>query len=332
MSKIHGGQRRLWAVRYGFGEEELLDLSTGINPNGWVVPAVPTEVWQRLPEDDGELLKVAASYYATDQLLPIAGSQAAIQAIPQLRTDSRVGMLPLCYSEHARGWRSAGHKVVAIASEEIDAAVAELDVLVIINPNNPTGERFSTAELLSWHQQLAERGGWLIVDEAFIDATPEHSLCAIGEARTGLIVLRSLGKFFGLAGVRAGFIFATESLRARVEEKLGPWAFSHPAQWVTKQVLADKDWQAQMYKQLPLASKRLSNILTAANLNSAGSALFQWCELDEAVELAERLLQERVLVRVFNATAKYRSSLRFGLPASESEWLHLESALKKCRV
>jgi len=82
MSKIHGGQRRLWAVRYGFGEEELLDLSTGINPNGWVVPAVPTEVWQRLPEDDGELLKVAASYYATDQLLPIAGSQALFRLFP----------------------------------------------------------------------------------------------------------------------------------------------------------------------------------------------------------------------------------------------------------
>ena len=73
--------------------------------------------------------------------------------------------------------------------------------MVLVQPNNPTGALFARSRLLDWHARLARRGGWLVVDEAFIDPTPDASLAPMAGA-DGLVVLRSLGKFFGLAGAR----------------------------------------------------------------------------------------------------------------------------------
>lgn len=320
----HGGNRRYWAERYGFQEGEMTDLSTGINPHGWSVPDIPPEVWQRLPEPDQEFLSIASDYYGTDTLLPIAGSQAAIQTIPRMRTFSRVAVLDPSYAEHMRGWKLAGHEVSAIGSNQIESSLPDLDVLVLVNPNNPTGELFSREKLLGWHQQLADRGGWLIVDEAFMDATPEHSLCSLGEPRTGLIVLRSLGKFFGLAGIRSGAIFATPAFLERMERMLGPWALSHPAQWITKQALGDHSWQSEMRDRLVAESRRLSALLGLFGLNpDGGCALFQWLTTPHAEAITKSLAEQGLLIRLF----KESSSIRFGLPGSRSEWDRLESAL-----
>ncbi|MBC8519063.1 MAG: threonine-phosphate decarboxylase [Gammaproteobacteria bacterium] len=320
----HGGNRRYWAERYGFHESEMVDLSTGINPHGWSVPAIPAEVWQRLPESDTDLLKIAADYYGTETLLPVAGSQAAIQTLPRLRTFSRVAVLDPSYSEHMRGWELAGHEVLKIGSDQIESLLPGLDVLVLVNPNNPTGELFSREELLRWHQQLADRGGWLVVDEAFMDATPEHSLCMLDRPRTGLIILRSLGKFFGLAGIRSGFVFATPIFLERMERLLGPWSLSHPAQWATKQVLCDHSWQSEMRDRLVVESGRLSELLRSAGLSpEGGSSLFQWLTTPQAAAITNSLAEQGVLIRLF----KESSSIRFGLPGSANEWERLESAL-----
>jgi len=215
-------------MRYDIPIADWLDLSTGINPNGWPVPEIPSACWARLPEDDDGLERAAQTYYEAEHLLPVAGSQAAIQTLPRLRPRSRVAVLDPGYAEHAYAWRNAGHEVAAVAAERLDEALQGSDVLLLIHPNNPTGARFSVEQLLDWHARLAARGGWLVVDEAFMDVTSEHNLCR-HTAREGLIVLRSLGKFFGLAGARVGFVCAQASLLAQLHGILGPWSVSAPA-------------------------------------------------------------------------------------------------------
>ncbi len=320
----HGGGRRYWAEQYGFGAHEMVDLSTGINPRGWPVPELPTDVWQRLPEPSSELLDSAEHYYGTRSLLPVAGSQAAIQALPRLRPSCQVGILAPSYFEHRAGWEMAGHEVTNLHSDGIEESLPTLDVLVVVSPNNPTGERFPVEQLLQWHQRLADRGGWLVVDEAFVDATPEQSLCNLAVPRSGLIVLRSLGKFFGLAGIRSGFVFAMPSLLEQLEQLLGPWSLSHPAQWVTERALRDSSWQQLMRGRLVDESGRLARLLESVGLAPAGGTpLFQWAITPLAAEVATQMAQQGILIRLFETP----SSLRFGLPFSEAEWLRLQEAL-----
>ena len=172
----HGGGLRAAAARYGIPLDDWLDLSTGINPQGWPVPPIPARVWQRLPEPDDGLEAAAAACYGAKSLLPVAGSQAAIQALPLLREPGQVGVLSPSYAEHAHAWRRAGHRIELLPAESLDAAMDQLDMLVLVHPNNPTGVRFVPELLLDWRARLAARGGWLVVDEAFMDATPDGSL------------------------------------------------------------------------------------------------------------------------------------------------------------
>jgi cobalamin biosynthetic protein CobC len=201
----HGGRLLEAARRYGIAPGDWLDLSTGLNPHGYRPPPVPAHAWARLPQDDDGLVAAACAYYGCAELLPVPGSQAAIGLLPRLRPPGRVAVLAPMYAEHAHAWRRAGHAVTELPAASLTEA-AGFDVLVLANPNNPTGHCFEPRSLLAMHDRLPP-GGWLVVDEAFVDATPAASLAGHG-ARPGLIVLRSLGKLFGLAGARVGFVLA----------------------------------------------------------------------------------------------------------------------------
>lgn len=326
----HGGRLRAAAAHYGIPLEHWLDLSTGINPQPWPVPPVPAVAWQRLPEDDDGLRAAAQAYYGTPQVLPVAGSQAAIQLLPQVCVDQpcRVGVLAPAYAEHALAWRRAGHVVVPLAFTQIEAALSTLDVLVIVNPNNPTGACFAPDTLLDWHAQLAARKAWLIVDEAFIDVTPQHSLAPFSPRR-GLVVLRSLGKFFGLAGARVGFALAEQSLLEQLAQRLGPWTVAGPARWVAAQALLDRGWQDANRERLAQAAQRLAALLERAGLTpSGGSMLFQWVVTARARDLHEQLARRAILTRWFDAPP----SLRFGLPGKETDWQRLALALAELVV
>ena len=325
----HGGKLRYAAQRYGIALDEWLDLSTGLNPQSWPLCDIPAEVWARLPEDDDELRGLAQQYYAAAHCLPVAGSQAAIQILPQLyiaRKDQlRVGMLSPAYAEHAHAWRSAGFEVRLLAVDEIDAQLSTLDILLLVNPNNPTGHLFSSAQLLRWHQLLILRGGSLIVDEAFMDATPDDSLAAYSD-RDGLIVLRSLGKFFGLAGARVGFVLAEPNTLERLNNILGPWPISGPSRVIAMAALDDSVWQAQTRQSLPQQGQRLKSLLQKYALSpDGGTVLFQWLKMPLAKSIYQQLAQQGILVRLFSEP----SSLRFGLPANETQWRRLESALAR---
>jgi cobalamin biosynthetic protein CobC len=316
----HGGALLAAAARYGIEPAGWLDLSTGINPAGWPLPPIPPAVWQRLPEQEDGLVDVAAAYYGCSNVLPVAGSQAAIQALPRLRTACRVGVPHPAYAEHAHAWRTAGHAVTAWQPEQ---GVGALDVLVLVHPNNPGGQTYRRAELLDWHVELASRGGWLVVDEAFVDATPEASLSGLCP-RPGLIVLRSLGKFFGLAGARVGFVLAEPVVLDALDDRLGPWAVSAPSRWVARAALADTAWQQSARPALLAAGARLAGLLRRHGLAPAGgTALFQWVRTADAVAWHERLAGQGILTRLFADPP----SLRFGLPHHETDWARLAAAL-----
>ena len=323
----HGGRLRRAAERHGIALEQWVDLSTGVNPTSWCGIDVPHSAWARLPEDDDGLLAAAQRYYETRNVLPVAGSQAAIMHLPELRAPGRVGVLAPSYAEHALRWQQAGHQVSLLPAPECASAVGGLDVLVLVNPNNPTGERFSRAKLLDWHARLSTHGGWLVVDEAFADANPTESLAACA-GRDGLIVLRSFGKFFGLAGARVGFVLAPASILAALEERLGPWTIAAPARLLAEHALADRAWQSAMREQLHAQSARLGALLFRCGLPPAGGCgLFQWVLSDEAATTHDALARSGILTRLFEAP----SGLRFGLPVGEAQWERLERALESAR-
>ncbi|UHD15756.1 threonine-phosphate decarboxylase CobD [Thiocapsa bogorovii] len=324
----HGGRLREAAARYGIPVQDWLDLSTGINPDGWPVPEVPGTAWSRLPEEDDGLEEAAARCYGAPRLLAVAGSQAAIQALPKLRVPGRVGVPMVGYQEHAQAWQRAGHRLVRLddgdLGKESGAGLDSLDVLIVINPNNPTGRAWPVSRLLDWHARLAARGGWLVVDEAFMDTTPQDSLAPFTD-RPGLIVLRSLGKFYGLAGVRVGFVLGAVHLREALRSQLGPWTLSGPARHVARLALADSPWQEATRASLRRASVRLATLLSDYGLApTGGSDLFQWVRTAEARYIQDRLAGMGVWVRRFETPP----SLRFGLPGAETGWARLESGLR----
>lgn len=321
----HGGRLRAAAQQYGIPLANWLDLSTGLAPWPFAFPAVPASVWQRLPEVEDGLAALAAKRYGAQSVLPVAGVQAAIQLLPQLRKPgSRVGVVSPCYAEHAHAWQRAEHQVLELNEEAIEDALESLDVLLLVNPNNPTGRVFAPQQLLAWHGRLAARGAWLVVDEAFIDATPELSVAAHSHL-PGLIVLRSFGKFYGLAGVRLGFVLAEPSLLNQLNERLGPWAVSGPARWVGMACLVDEAAHQQQRLRLQQASQRLVTLLADYGLVAQGGcALFQWLASSQAAALQQHFAQHGILLRHFSQP----QSLRFGLPASEADWRRLRSALQ----
>ncbi len=320
----HGGRLREAAQRYGIPLAGWLDLSTGINPQPWPVPAIDISHWQRLPEEGDGLEAVAAAYYGSAALLPLAGSQAAIQLLPQLRTRCRVGVISPGYAEHAHRWHVAGHTLVEVSAGQIEVELDTLDVLLLINPNNPDGTCFQREQLLAWHECLAARGGWLIVDEAFMDVTPEQSLVDV-TGMPGLVVLRSLGKFFGLAGARVGFCAAWPEMLQELRSRLGPWSLAGPSREVARLALLDSHWQAAMRIELAAASARLAALLERHGLRpDGGTALFQYVRHPQATIIADRLARQGILVRWFEEPA----ALRFGLPGSEVAWERLDVAMR----
>ncbi|WP_339502604.1 threonine-phosphate decarboxylase CobD [Pseudomonas silesiensis] len=320
----HGGRLRRAALEYGIAEADWLDLSSGLAPWPFAVPDIPLRAWARLPETDDGLEQAACDYYGAAQVLPVAGSQMAIQLLPRLRRIGKVGVLSPCYAEHAEAWRRSGYIVREVLEQEVDFFLDSLDVLVVVNPNNPTGLSLTPSRLLDWHVKLAQRGGWLVVDEAFMDNTPHLSLAPFAD-QVGLIVLRSFGKFFGLAGVRLGFVLAERRLLKLLAEQVGPWAVSGPTRVVGQACLLDTEGHTRQRQRTEAASERLARLLAQQGFAPhGGCALFQWLITERAEALHEFMARRGILLRLFT----HNSSLRFGLPADEADWARLAQAFE----
>jgi cobalamin biosynthetic protein CobC len=321
----HGGRLRDAATQYNIPLADWLDLSTGINPRGWPVPPLPPAVWQRLPEAGDGLEAAAATYYGNASLLPVAGSQAAIQLLPILLPRAAVACISPLYSEHPQAWQRAGHKVRFLQNALLPRALAAATPYVLLcNPNNPTADRHPREVVVDTAAQLNKRGGHLIVDEAFIDPAPEQSVTPLaGTAEApNLIVLRSLGKFFGLAGARVGFLFAGRELLGRLNESLGPWSVSGPGREAARLALQDAVWQAATRQRLTADGERLRQLLAPLGEVKA-TALFATLGSAQAGELHDYLARRGILTRRFDQ----QPLLRCGLPGDEAGWQRLTTAL-----
>lgn len=315
---VHGGDLAAAEARWGRPAAGWLDLSTGINPWRYPLPPLPAHWWTRLPgaAEEGALRAAAARRFGTGaaaRVLPAPGTSALIQALPRCVPPGRVAVLGPTYGEHARAWAAAGHRVEEVATLE----EARAPVTVVVNPNNPDGRVVAPDRLLA-------HPGLLVVDEAFGDERPELSVAPF--LRPGLVVLRSFGKFYGLAGLRLGFALGLPEMLAPLAAQLGPWPVSGPALAVGAAALADDGWAAGTRKRLAAWAARLDGVLEGAGLSVAGgTGLFRLAAHPEAPVLYDRLGRSGVLVRAF---AGRPHLLRFGLPEGEAELRRLALALE----
>jgi len=324
----HGGDLAEAQVRYGGAPGHWLDLSTGINPHPWPVPAaLDASVWTRLPSRaDAEALEAAAraAYGVPDgaAIVPAPGTQALIQWLPRLAEPGAVAILGPTYNEHAASWRAAGQ-----AAHEVHGPAdvpARARHVVVVNPNNPDGRVLDRAGLLALADACAARGGWLIVDESFADLDPACSIVGATADRP-IVVLRSFGKFFGLAGVRLGFAVAPPAIGQNISEALGPWAVAGPALTIGRWALADAAWAAAMRARLDRGAAALDAILAGAGLEVVGgTALYRLVRHPDAARIHDRLASARIWARRFDEAADL---LRFGLPAGPAERERLAAAL-----
>ncbi|MDR3517718.1 MAG: threonine-phosphate decarboxylase CobD [Azospirillaceae bacterium] len=326
---LHGGD--LATARQLFGDGDWLDLSTGINPRSYPVPAIPAAIWARLPQRDLEeaVERAARDYYALPDrigLVAAPGTQALIQWLPDLTAPGPVAIVGPTYGEHALAWTRAGYQIrpvpdlAALGPEQIG------DILhaVVVNPNNPDGRRWRPEELAAVAERLAARGGLLVVDESFADVTPELSAVTLAE-RHGLVVLRSFGKFFGLAGVRLGFLIATPKLALAVQQRLGPWAVSGPALAIAATALSDRAWIDATRTRLAGDVIRLDAVLSAAGLTIVGGTdLFRLARHPQAGALYNQLARRHILIRQYPDQPQW---LRFGVPDAPEAFARLAAAL-----
>lgn len=259
---LHGGDIHGAARRFNIPERDWLDLSTGINPQPYPVPDIPGSVFRNLPYVRPEFLQAVQAYYGHDNAAVVAGSQSAIQLIPAIIDPYRVFpvLLPdTGYREHQLQWSRHGQQIHhyrcvdrAQMIQDIDQQLAddEGQHLVVINPNNPTGLKLETKQLLKWAAMLRP-GAFLIVDEAFIDIQPQESLLRETVLPSNVMVLRSFGKFFGLAGLRLGFVFSTDSVIADLQGRSGLWQINGPAQYIATTALQDRQWHTLTRRRLP---------------------------------------------------------------------------------
>ncbi len=322
---LHGGNLDAVRNRFPGAPEPWIDLSTGINPVPFPIPELPTDIWSRLPmrsEEDALLAAAAMRYRVPDPEMIIAapGTQALIQLLPRLATKSNVAILGPTYEEHQVCWTRQGHRVSLVN----DLESIHADVVIVVNPNNPTGHIIPANALRAVAATVAKRGGLLIVDEAFIDVLPEAASMA-SDLPPATIVLRSFGKTYGLAGLRLGFAIAETSLAIRIRAELGPWAVSGPALRIGKAALCDAQWLTVTTARLEADRQRLDAMLDAAGFTVlGGTPLFRLVRHSEAINIVERLGRHGIHVRAFAGEPHW---LRFGLPGDEQAWDRLSAAL-----
>jgi cobalamin biosynthetic protein CobC len=320
MTRDHGGNLDVAQARFGGRPEDWIDLSTGINRRPYPVPQLAPRHWSALPSrTDIDALHAAArqAYATTASVLAVAGAQAAIQLLPRIAPPGRARILAPTYSEFAPVLAGAGWQVDNVGEVE---ALAGADLAVVVNPNNPDGRQHDLAELLA----LLPRVKRLVVDESFADAAPQGSLAAeVG--RAGLLVLRSFGKFYGLAGLRLGFALGSADDIAALEALAGPWPISGAAIEIGRKALLDRDWADATRARLGAEALRLDGMAKTARCNLVGGTpLFRLYDVGDAAAVQERLARARIWSRIFTDR---RNWLRLGLPGDETEWTRLGEAL-----
>jgi cobalamin biosynthetic protein CobC len=283
----HGGDLAAARLEFPGAPEPWIDLSTGINPASYPLPQLPSPVFARLPDGAAlsRLIAVAADAYRAPSpahVLAAPGMQILLPLVAALIEPGRARVLGPTYAEHVRAAALAGHDAREVTAL---AELGDADLVIVVNPNNPDGRMVGTQELLGVADAQRRRGGLLVVDEAFMDIGPAEASLGRHVGRGRIVVLRSFGKFFGLAGLRLGFALAAPELIARLGTMLGPWAVSGPAIAIGEAALADRAWAEATRASLIESARRLDGVLAAARLEVVGgTSLFRLVRAPAACE------------------------------------------------
>jgi cobalamin biosynthesis protein CobC len=332
---IHGGRLSEAQALFPDAPRPWIDLSTGINPWPYPAPRALRSARARLPDpmETAALEQAAARTFgvAGDCVLATAGTEAAIRLLAACLPARTVAVVEPTYGGHRDAWNQAGAEVVGIARGDLAQAVGRFGVVVLVNPNNPDGARIAPAELLGLASNLADGGGWLIIDEAFVETAPELSVSPVvgpGWSSERLVTLRSFGKFHGLPGLRLGFVTGHPPLIADLRRRQGEWPVSADAIAAGLAVYADASWAARTRVRLDRAAARLDRLLRRAGMEVlGGTSLFRLARAADAPRRFARLAARGVLARPFTHDP---TALRFGLPSSGS-WSRLADALMESR-
>jgi len=318
----HGGNLDLAVARFGGSAQDWIDLSTGINRQPYPVGELPPACWSALPSKSAlDALHVAArkAYGTEAPIVATHGAQAAIQLLPQLCPAGKARILGPTYGEYAAVFSAAGLQVTE--TSDLDA-LAGADLAVVVNPNNPDGRRHHPDRLLA----LLPRVGRLVVDESFVDPVPGLSL-ASQAGRPGLLIIRSFGKFFGLAGMRLGFVIGEEADIAKLAAMVGPWPVSGAAIEIGARALSDRAWAQATSARLSRDSLRLDAQVAPLGWSLiGGTPLFRLYETGDERAAQDRLARGKIWSRIF---VNHAGWLRLGLPGDEGEWARLSAALGK---
>lgn len=316
----HGGNLDAAMAEFGGTRDDWLDLSTGINPRSYPVPELTADAWDMLPTktDQQRLISSAQSAFATNwPCLPTAGAQAGIQMIPRVLPTGRARVIGPTYNEHAASLIASGWAVDVVSDL---TSLPGADLAVVVNPNNPDGATYTPQLLL----KLAAQVGVLVVDESFCDPHPELSLLSHALPRN-VTVLRSFGKFYGLAGLRLGFTFGPQTIIDKLKELSGPWPVSGPAIQVGCQAYADTNWQDETITRLARDAQRLDQLAERADWKIlGGTTLFRLYETANAEAAQCHLAHHHIWSRIFPYSDTW---IRLGLPDGEDAWTQVENAL-----
>ncbi len=315
----HGGGLDAAAARYGGARADWLDLSTGINPVPYVVPDLGGAAWTALP-DRGAVHALEAAARGAWRVPPGAavlaapGASALIARIPHLRPAGAATIPGPTYSEHGIAFAAAGWRV----GEPGDAGAGAASARVIVHPNNPDGRIWTRAAL-----DALPGAALTVIDESFADAGG-GSLMALA-TRPGTVILKSFGKFWGLAGLRLGFTIGDPALVAGLARALGPWPVSGPALAIGAAALGDGGWAEATRTRLRADAARLDALMVGAGARLlGGTGLFRLYDVGDAGAWQARLAAHRIWTRGF-AGAPER--LRLGLPGATADWRRLAAAL-----
>lgn len=326
MTKLeHGGQLAKVAKQYNIPAHAWLDLSTGISPFSYPIPNIPIQFWQQLPIAQDGLIAAAKQYYQANFCLPCSGSQQIIELLPSLwlnqmcslshdisASDLTVYLPSVGYKEHQGAWQLAGFQL-KFYDQNLPNELMPNSVVVVINPNNPSGQLHKANDLTQLQANINQQQGLLIVDEAFMDVIqPSESI--VSQLTENTLVLRSFGKFFGLAGIRIGFICSSEKWHNLINQVTGPWRVNGPALYIAEQALKDKLWHQTQISKLTQQQQALSQLLTEFGFNRQISCpLFIRVETSQAKHLYHALCRLAVYVRLTDE----QDALRFGIPNHE---------------
>ncbi|WP_225896799.1 threonine-phosphate decarboxylase [Brevundimonas goettingensis] len=320
---FHGGRLAAARAEHPSAPEPWLDVSTGINPDGWRGVRAPTTALTVLPDPAETAALEAAAALAfgcePDQVAAVPGAEAGLRLLPGLLDVARVAIAGPTYGSHADAWRQA--RVTTTEIERSTLFQQPTDALVVVNPNNPDGAMTPGVELVA-----AAGRRWLVIDESFVDTEPTMS--AIPHLNERTVVLRSFGKFYCLPGLRLGFVVGSPELARRVRARTGDWPVSGDAIAMGCAAYADTAWALKTRASLVWDMERLDGLLTATSFTIVGGTpLFRLARYGDAKGRAWRLGEQGVLVRTFPHDP---TLIRFGLPGRKN-WRRLQAALEASR-